>query len=236
MIFLIFDAVVHPKEAETGVILAEKRRELVEELKKEGITDRNVLNAMGNLPREIFIKPALEKRAYENNPLPIGEGQTISQPYIVAYMTQALDIKDGQKILEIGTGSGYQTAILGELNPTGDIYSIEILEDLAMRAKKLLKDLGYDHIHVKSGDGYKGWPSHAPFDRIIVTAAPPFMPKTLLSQLKIGGILIAPIGEAGDGQSLIRIVRVSKIKFQTEKLLGVRFVPMVSDTVDGDHP
>ncbi len=202
---------------------------LIDKLKDEGVTDERILHVFRTLPRHYFVPEKLWLQAYENRPLSIGYGQTISQPFIVGFMTQALDVQEGQTILEIGTGSGYQAAFLGELNKTGKIYTIDIVEPLAKRAADLLIRLGYNNIFVKSGDGYKGWSEQAPFDRIILTAAPLEIPKVLLNQLKIGGILVAPVGEQQEKQDLMRIRRLSEEEFDQEKLLDVRFVPMVKE-------
>ncbi len=204
-----------------------ERLTLVNELRREGIQDERVLKAFMTLKRHLFVPKELAARVYENTPLPIGFGQTISQPFIVAFMTEALGVKDGDKILEVGTGSGFQAAVLGQINPSGMIYSIEVVEPLAIQSKKLLRELGHTNISVKAGDGYKGWPEHEPFDKIILTAAPETIPEVLLLQLKIGGILIAPIGTQHQGQDLVRVTRVSETDFEEEKLLDVRFVPMV---------
>jgi protein-L-isoaspartate(D-aspartate) O-methyltransferase len=203
----------------------DQRSQLIDTLKSTGINDACVLGAMRRVPRHLFIPEENQALAYINRPLGIGYKQTISQPYIVAYMTQALHVQEGDKILEIGTGSGYQAAILAELGAT--VYTIEIVDQLAKRSAKLLKKLDYADIHVRSGDGYKGWPGHAPFDKIILTAAPPSVPNALLKQLKIGGKLIAPIGEDTNSQVLIMITRLNQTHYKKETLLNVRFVPMI---------
>jgi len=176
------------------------------------------------VPRHELIPEENRGDAYGDHPVPIGEGQTISQPLIVAYMTECLELKGGEKILEVGTGSGYQAAILGEL--AREVYSIEIVPSLAQRAAADLARLGYANVHVREGDGYRGWPEEAPFDGIIITAAPPQVPQPLLDQLKVGGRLIAPIGV--DVQQLVRITRTAA-GFQEEKLVPVRFVPMTGE-------
>ena len=158
-----------------------------------GVEDGRVINAMKKTPRHRFVPKKIEKIAYSDRPLPIGEGQTISQPYIVALMTELLELKGKEKVLEIGTGSGYQAAILSQL--AGECYSIEIVETLAHSAKAILKQLGYDNVLVKWGDGYQGWPEHAPFDRIIITAAPEEIPQKLITQLKVGGRMVLPVGK-----------------------------------------
>lgn len=187
-----------------------------------GVEDGRVINAMKKTPRHRFVPKKIEKMAYSDRPLPIGEGQTISQPYIVALMTELLELKGKEKVLEIGTGSGYQAAILSQL--AGECYSIEIVETLAYSAKAILKQLGYDNVLVKWGDGYQGWPEHAPFDRIIITAAPEEIPQKLITQLKVGGRMVLPVGKWN--QELILITKdINGIK--KESIIPVRFVPMV---------
>jgi protein-L-isoaspartate(D-aspartate) O-methyltransferase len=187
-----------------------------------GIKDQKVLDAMSKVPRHLFIPNTMHEYAYEDSPLPIGYGQTISQPFIVALMTQAATLTPNSKVLEIGTGSGYQTAILSLL--CKKVYTIEIIEDLAKNAQQILHKLGYNNISLLIGNGYLGWCKHAPFDAIITTAAPIKLPKTLISQLKVGGNLIIPIGKID--QTLLRIIR-HKDSISKETLLPVRFVPMV---------
>ena len=179
---------------------------------------------MGRVPRHLFVPPALEQQAYDDHPLPIGYGVTISQPYIVALMTQAAGIKPGQRVLEVGTGSGYQAAILATL--TDEVYSIELIPELAQSAGERLARLGYGHVQVKSGDGYLGWPEFAPFDAIIVTAAAPEIPPALKDQLKDGGRLIIPVGPTFGPQYLLRLTRQGNT-FQEEMLSPVAFVPLV---------
>ncbi|MBW2732771.1 MAG: protein-L-isoaspartate(D-aspartate) O-methyltransferase [Deltaproteobacteria bacterium] len=191
------------------------------QLAARGIHDKRVLAAMQRVKRHLFVPSHLRGLAHADRPLPIGQRQTISQPYIVAYMTEVLRVLPESKVLEIGTGSGYQAAVLGELAHV--VYSIEIVPTLARRAKELLAKLQYSNIHVREGDGYAGWKEHAPFDRIILTAAPPKIPQPLLEQLAVGGILIAPVGVGV--QKLVRIER-TKMGFVRKQLLGVRFVPM----------
>ncbi|HEX9901906.1 MAG TPA: protein-L-isoaspartate(D-aspartate) O-methyltransferase [Acidobacteriota bacterium] len=189
------------------------------------ISDKKVLEAMGKVPRHLFVSPALRDQAYEDYPLPIGQGQTISQPYIVAFMTQSLEVKPGQKVLEIGTGSGYQAAVLACL--TEKVYSIEILCSLAERANALLRQLGYK-VEVKCGDGYYGWPEEAPFQAILITSAAERIPEPLLKQLAEGGRLIMPLA----GPSLDQVlVLVTKTRGQAtlRQLLDVRFVPMTGE-------
>lgn len=186
-----------------------------------------VMAAMGKVPRHRFVSAGQENRAYENRPLPIGEGQTISQPYIVALMTDLLDLKPGQVVLEVGTGSGYQAAVLAEI--AAKVYSIEIVEPLGRRAMRLLEELGYRNVFVRIGDGYLGWPEKAPFDAILVTAAPEEIPKPLLDQLKPGGKMIVPVGRRFDVQRLLVIEKRPDGSATTRRVLSVRFVPMTRD-------
>ena len=192
-----------------------------------GITDPDVIQAIGRVPRHLFVPDDYLDQAYENHPLPIGYGQTISQPYIVALMTQELEVGEGERVLEIGTGSGYQAAVLAELGI--EVYTIEIIGPLAESARARLESLGYTGIHVRHADGYGGWPEAAPFDSIIVTAAPDHVPPPLLDQLEIGGILVIPVGPVGDYQELWRITRTGEGRYVSESLGGVRFVPLVRE-------
>jgi protein-L-isoaspartate(D-aspartate) O-methyltransferase len=195
------------------------------QLRGRGITDPRTLRAMASVAREKFVPPELRHRAYEDRPLPIGYGQTISQPYIVALMTEHVQPKAGQRVLEIGTGSGYQAAVLSEL--VAEVYSIEIVRPLAQRAEGLLRELGYKNVHVKAGDGYKGWPEHAPFDAIIVTAAPDHVPQPLVEQLKEGGRMIIPVGKSGAQNLYLLEKRGGQVK-QTS-VIPVKFVPFTRD-------
>jgi protein-L-isoaspartate(D-aspartate) O-methyltransferase len=198
-----------------------------DQIKRRGVNNENVLEAMREVPRHEFVPGHLKKYAYADEPLPIGEDQTISQPYIVAYMTEYLQLGVGDKVLEIGTGSGYQAAVLAEIVDT--VYTIEIVDVLAKRAEKTLERLGYENVLVKRGDGYAGWPENAPYDAIIITAAPTKIPQPLLDQLKIGGIMILPLGDYS--QELVLIEK--KIKGLEQKtLLPVRFVPMTGEIAD----
>jgi protein-L-isoaspartate(D-aspartate) O-methyltransferase len=203
------------------------RSKMVEEqIAARGITDPAVLEAMRSVPRHKFVPEELTDLAYEDHPLPIGYGQTISQPYIVALMTQSLRPEPGQRILEIGTGSGYQAAVLAELGV--DVYTIEIIPELADQATKRLSDLGYPNIHTLNADGYFGWEEHAPFDAIIVTAAPDHLPQSLANQLMEGGRLVIPIGPVGFVQTLWLFEKVSG-ELQATNLGGVSFVPFTGD-------
>jgi len=203
----------------------ELRERMVErQIFRRGIETPSVLAAFRAVPREAFVPEAMREFAYEDGPLPIGEGQTISQPLIVAYMTECLELKGTEKVLEVGTGSGYQAAILGEL--AGEVYTIEIVPSLAKRAAADLTRLGYANVHVREGDGYRGWAEEAPFDGIIITAAPPRIPQPLLDQLAVGGRLVVPVGI--DVQQLVRITR-TETGFNEERLVPVRFVPMTGE-------
>jgi protein-L-isoaspartate(D-aspartate) O-methyltransferase len=195
-----------------------------EQLVRRGITSRRVLDAMRRVPRHEFVPEALQRDAYEDRPLAIGHGQTISQPFIVACMTQLLDPGPADRVLEIGTGSGYQSAILAELS--GRVYSLEVVEALSQRAGKVLERLGYRNVQLRTGDGYGGWPDVAPVDRIILTAAPPEMPAALVDQLARGGTLVAPIGAQG-GTQVLTVARRTPGGVTTEQNLPVLFVPMV---------
>jgi protein-L-isoaspartate(D-aspartate) O-methyltransferase len=190
-----------------------------------GIEDRPVIETMGRVPRHLFVPDEYLYQAYENHPLPIGYGQTISQPYIVALMTQEARIEPGNHVLEIGTGSGYQAAVLADLG--AEVFTMELIEPLADSAAKRLADLGYANVHVRHGDGYNGWPEEAPFDAIVVTAAPDHVPQPLLQQLKIGANLVIPVGPVGAYQELWRIQRTGEDKYESFSLGGVSFVPLL---------
>jgi protein-L-isoaspartate(D-aspartate) O-methyltransferase len=201
-----------------------RRLELVDALAAQGITDSTTLAAMRAVPRHEFVPPELREWAYANAPLPIGHDQTISQPYIVATMTQAIQPRPGLKVLEIGTGSGYQAAVLAQAGCR--VFSIEIVAELAAAASATLARLGVDTVSVRHGDGYAGWPEAAPFDAILVTAAPEQVPDTLLQQLAPGGRLVAPIGGQHAGQDLLLFEKSADGKVHRRELLPVRFVPM----------
>ncbi|MDP2927581.1 MAG: protein-L-isoaspartate(D-aspartate) O-methyltransferase [Candidatus Omnitrophota bacterium] len=192
------------------------------QIKARGVTDERVLKAMLKVKRHLFVPFTHRNLSYEDIPLPIGEGQTISQPYIVALMTELLELKGGEKALEIGTGSGYQAAILAEL--AKEVYTVELLKPLAERSQKLLKDLGYENIKVKHGDGFLGWPEYAPFDAIIVTCAPEEIPPALLEQLAEGGRLVIPVGAY---YQELRQVKKKEGKIISKDIIPVRFVPML---------
>jgi protein-L-isoaspartate(D-aspartate) O-methyltransferase len=198
-----------------------RRRMVDEQLRGRDIRDARVLEAMARVERHRFVPEGARPSAYDDHPLAIGHGQTISQPYIVAFMSQALEIRPTDKVLEIGTGSGYQAAILGEL--AREVYTIEIVEPLAASATKTLAELGYRNVHVRAGNGYAGWPEHAPFDRIMVTAAPDAVPSALVEQLKVGGLMAIPVGTV---IQQLRILRKTEAGMETLQTLPVRFVPM----------
>ena len=204
---------------------AQARARMVrEQLEARGITDARVLAAMARVPRHAFVPEGVRDQAYEDWPLPIGHGQTISQPYIVAFMTAALDPRPTDRVLEVGTGSGYQAAVLAGL--VAEVYSIEIVGPLAQRAEADLSRLGYANVRVRAGDGHQGWPEAAPFDAIIVTCAPEQVPQPLVDQLKPGGRLILPVGSPWGAQELI-LLRKTAAGLERRAVLPVRFVPMV---------
>jgi len=195
------------------------------QLKSRGIKDQSILGAMGTVKRHKFVPENYLENAYSDGPLPIGYGQTISQPYIVAFMTQELQVSIEHNVLEIGTGSGYQAAVLSEL--AKHVYTIEIVPELSVQATNILNELGYNNITVRTGDGYKGWPELAPFDRIMVTAAPEKIPQTLIDQLSPNGVMILPVGKQFSVQYLWVIKKDGQGEVTKEKILPVRFVPMV---------
>lgn len=203
----------------------ERNRMVTEDIQLRGIHNTAVLQAMRATPRHLFMPEHVRAQAYEDHPVPIGYGQTISQPYIVAYMSERLDVRKQHRVLEIGTGSGYQAAILAQL--AGEVFSIEIVPELAKSAAQTLQQLGYSNVHVRGGDGYAGWPDKAPFDRILLTAAPPEIPKTLIDQLKPGGRLLGPVGPTTLNQSIVIIDKAADGTTTTRSVLPVRFVPMV---------
>ncbi len=201
------------------------RNQLVKLLQDKGIVDKNVLKAIGTIPRHLFLNSSFEDYAYQDKAFPIGAGQTISQPYTVAFQSQLLEIKKGDKILEIGTGSGYQTAILYIMG--AKVYSVERQNELFKQTSALLPKLGIRPKHLSFGDGYKGLPNHAPFDSIIVTAGAPTIPKPLMAQLKIGGKLIIPVGE--ENQIMIKLIRKNETQFEKHEYGDFKFVPLLED-------
>jgi len=199
-----------------------RARMVADQIRARGVSDPRVLGAMTRVPRERFVPEDLRHEAFDDRPLPIGHGQTISQPYIVAFMTEALKLEPSHRVLEIGTGCGYQTAVLAEL--AGEIYSIELVETLAERARATLEGLGYTNVHVRAGDGHAGWPEQAPFDRIIGAAAPADVPPALVEQLAEGGILVMPVGVSFQE---LRVLRKHDTGIELLATLPVRFVPML---------
>lgn len=215
-----------PRGQEPDIYVQERRQMVAEQLAGRDITDRRVLDVMERVPRHLFVPPPYRDQSYEDYPLPIGDDQTISQPYIVALMTQSLALRGGEKVLEIGTGSGYQAAVLAELKAR--VFTIEINAQLAEKAAQTLRGLNYRDIQVKSGDGFFGWPEEAPFDGIIVTCASPRIPPPLVEQLKEGGRLILPLGDARPFQVLTLVTKTGG-KLRTREISGVRFVPMTGE-------
>jgi protein-L-isoaspartate(D-aspartate) O-methyltransferase len=201
-----------------------ERKDMVEyQIRRRGVRDKKVLRAMLKVPRHLFVPEQLRELAYGDEPLPIGEGQTISQPYIVAYMTEALRLHGREKVLEIGTGSGYQTAVLAEI--VREVYTVELIPELSRQAQEVLQKLGYRNIHFRVSDGTRGWPEEAPFEAILVTAAPPAVPPSLVEQLKIGGQMVIPVGT--DFQELVLVTRKEQ-GWEEQRLIGVRFVPLIT--------
>ena len=227
LFLLLLRFAIGPSPVDAGSLeemFIRQREEMVkEQIEKRGVKNPRVLAALQAVPRHRFVPELLHDIAYSDGPLPIGEGQTISQPYIVAFMTELADIQPGEKVLEVGTGSGYQAAVLAEL--TSEVYTIEILPGLAARAKANLESTGYAQVKTRVGDGYLGWPEAAPFDAILVTAAADHVPQPLIDQLAERGVLVIPVGKAGGLQELQRL-RKRKGKMTTEKILPVVFVPL----------
>lgn len=205
------------------------RKKMISILESKGIKDKKVLEAMGRVQRHAFLDKAFLEIAYEDRAFPIGDGQTISHPYTVAYQTQLLDIQSGDKILEIGTGSGYQAAVLAEMG--AQVYSIERIKKLYDKTKPILKSLNYRNIMCFYGDGFLGIPELSPFDKIIITAAAPEIPETILKQLKVGGVLIIPYGE-GEKQQMLKITRVAEFEFEQKTLDTFSFVPMLRGKIE----
>lgn len=202
-----------------------RERMVANQIAARGVRSEKVLDAMRKVPRERFLPEGLREFAYEDSPLPIEEGQTISQPYIVAFMVEGLALRGGEKVLEIGAGSGYAAAVLAEI--AGEVYTIERIEELAKSAAATLAESGYDNVHVLHGDGTLGWPEHAPFDGIVVAAGGPEIPDSLKQQLKVGGRMVIPVGGVREFQELVRVTRISETEFKTEDLAAVRFVPLI---------
>jgi len=222
------DAVPQKKQQFGADVFLSERLAMVDvQINQRGVADSLVLNAMRKVPRHEFVPEELKKRAYIDSPLPIGEEQTISQPYIVGFMTECLALTGHEKVLEIGTGSGYQAAVLAEI--VDGVFTIEIVPSLGQRAKTLLDRMGYTNIHVRIGDGYQGWPDQAPFDAIIVTAAPGHIPQPLIDQLKSGGRMIIPVGDYY--QELVLIIKSDAGQVTRKSVLPVRFVPMTGEAL-----
>jgi protein-L-isoaspartate(D-aspartate) O-methyltransferase len=212
--------------AEDAAFTAARQRMVEKDLKGRDIRDPKVLEIMGRVPRHLFVEESRQRQAYADHPLPIGEGQTISQPYIVALMTQILKIKPGEKVLEIGTGSGYQAAVLAEL--TDQVFSIEIHQEVSQDASRRLKALGYEQVRLKQGDGYSGWPEFAPFDAILITCAVDHVPPPLIQQLKEGGRLLLPMGNTAQFQTLALVTKKGG-QMNVQQLSAVAFVPMTGE-------
>ncbi|RLD43394.1 MAG: protein-L-isoaspartate O-methyltransferase [Bacteroidetes bacterium] len=201
------------------------RKKLVDSIRRKGIQDAGVLKALDTIPRHLFLDSSFLEFAYDDKPFPIGSGQTISQPYTVAFQSELLQVKQGQKVLEIGTGSGYQACVLAEMG--AKVYSVERQKKLYLKTKEFLKKLPYN-VKLFYGDGGKGVPSFAPYDRILITAAAPDIPKALLDQLRTGGFLVVPVG-GGDVQTMLRIKKLGNDEFETEEFGAFRFVPMLQN-------
>jgi protein-L-isoaspartate(D-aspartate) O-methyltransferase len=213
-----------PEESPQNIFAEERESMVKSQIEVRGVKDSLVLSAMRKVPRHLFVPEGWRDQAYTDGPLPIGEGQTISQPYIVALMTELLGLKGGERVLEIGTGSGYQAAILAEI--AREVYTIEIVCSLAEKAEKRLKDMGYRNITVRCADGYQGWKEHAPFDGVIVTAAPDHIPQPLVDQLKVGGRLVIPVGDIF--QELMVVIK-TETGIKKMNAIPVRFVPMTGE-------
>ena len=225
-LFFTWSASMKRKAPRTDASFEGKRQEMVRsQIMARGVKNPLVLKAMQTVPRHEFVPEDRQEMAYADRPLPIGHGQTISQPYIVAYMTELLRLGGGENVLEIGTGFGYQSAVLAGI--AGEVYTVEYVPELAERAEQLFRKLGYDRIHCRIGDGTKGWPDQAPYEGILVTAAGPDIPETLKNQLKIGAHLVMPVGEYRFGQRIVRLTRGGGDTFHLEKFLDVAFVPLI---------
>jgi protein-L-isoaspartate(D-aspartate) O-methyltransferase len=209
-----------------NVVMAQQREQMVEQqIRSRGIRDPAILAAMAKVPRELFAVPEYRAQAYDDTPLPIPAGQTISQPYVVALMIEALQLRAADRVLEIGAGSGYAAAVLSRI--AGEVYTVERHEELVLYARERFRELGYENVKVRHGDGTLGWPEHAPYDGIIVAAGGPQIPVSLRQQLAPGGRMVIPIGRQRERQQLVRITRQSEGHFQQEKLGHVRFVPLI---------
>ncbi|MCL4141166.1 UNVERIFIED_CONTAM: hypothetical protein GTU68_022646 [Idotea baltica] len=215
------------------IIFQKQRYDLVQTLINKGIKDRFVLKAIGNVPRHEFMMPIFRARAYEDSAMRIDEEQTISQPYTVAYQSQLLKVEKGDRILEIGTGSGYQACVLAEMG--AKVFSIERIRKLYSKSKKLIQKLCYFKVETKYGDGFEGWPEKAAFDKIIVTAAAPNIPKELVKQLKVGGFLIIPCDRPGQNQEMLKVNKLSESEYTVEELGSFSFVPMLEGVESGSR-
>lgn len=224
---LVFLSAQYLRANEEESFAKERKRMVEEQIEARGVVDKRVLRAMETVPRHLFVPENMRAYSYLDTPLPIGSGQTISQPYIVAFMTELLTLKEGDKVLEIGTGSGYQAAILSLI--VREVYTIEIKRDLARRAREILQRLGYDNVTVYAGDGYLGLPGEAPFDAIMITAATPEIPPSLLDQLGLGGRMVIPVGQPSRTQSLTLVTKKSTGEISKEELAPVLFVPLTRD-------
>lgn len=225
LVFYLTISAQEDNESQEKIFTQRRQSMVLNQLHNRDIIDSKVLQAMLTIPRHQFVDEHIRESAYNDYPLSIGEGQTISQPYIVALMTQLLELKGNEKVLEIGTGSGYQAAVLAEI--VKEVYTIEIYKSLSNKSEKLLKDLGYKNIHFKVGDGYYGWEEYAPYDAIIVTCAPDHVPPSLIQQIKDdGGRIVVPVGGIWMVQTLMKVEKI-KGKVRSKGLIGVRFVPML---------
>ncbi len=225
LVFYLTISAQEYNESQEAIFTQRRQSMVINQLQSRDITDSKVLQAILTVPRHQFVDQRIVNSAYNDFPLSIGEGQTISQPYIVALMTQLLELKEGEKVLEIGTGSGYQAAVLAEI--VEEVYTVEIYESLSKKSEKLLTDLGYQNIKFKVGDGYHGWEEHAPYDAIIVTCAPDHVPPSLLQQIKDdGGRIVIPVGGIWMVQTLMKIEKIEG-KIKSKGIIGVRFVPMI---------
>lgn len=222
MLLMLLPLCLTGESADTAVA---REKMVREQILERGITDPRILGAFRRVPRHLFVAPSYRGQAYGDFPLPIEEGQTISQPYIVAIMTAVIAPSDGKKVLEIGTGSGYQAAVMAEL--VREVYTIEIIPALADNSKKLLQQLGYKNIHFRTGDGHVGWPAAAPFDGIIVTCSPDHIPAPLLEQLAVGGRMVIPIRYSHTVQDLLLVEKLANGKLKKTNLISVLFVPMI---------
>ena len=224
-LLLLLGAGCKPAQTSASEFAGERERMVKEQIAMRGVTDERVLKAMRKVPREQFVPEQIRGQSYSDGPLPIGYDQTISQPFVVAFMTEKLGLRPTDHVLEIGTGSGYQAAILAEL--AAKVYTIEIVEPLGKRAEETLQRLGYKNVQVKIGDGYQGWPEHAPFDAVIVTCAPDHVPRPLVEQTKEGGRIVIPVGSAGD--QTLYLLEKKNGRLEQRNVLPVSFVPMTGE-------